>query len=497
MGYQILIVDNDKSYAQALATYLERHQFQINIASTMDELSNYLEKREFDILLSDIILGNTDISSILKKIKISNKLIEIIIFTHPKFIDSAMDKINKSAITYLEKPVNNKALDHNIAKALTIISLNKKLDKYSQKLAELHKAQNIFQNLFDQVPSYISVQDKNLRITGSNKKFQRDFGNELGRYCYEQYKHRTSPCIKCPVKSTFANGKSYNTEEIVTSKLGKQYNVLTQTAPIYNDDNEITQVMEISTNITQIRELQDHLSSLGMMIGSMSHGVKGMLTALDGGIYQLETGIEKNDMNRIIRAFHNTSQMSNKIKKMVLEILYYAKSRKLQYKTLDTAELIQSIISTVNPLAKSKNVKIKLSISSCLGNIEIDPTWFQAAIVNIIENGIDACAYDQAKKESVVKFQVNLKDNNTICFIIQDNGMGIDQETQEKLFTMFFTSKGSQGTGLGLFIAHRVIENHGGTISVSSKLKKGSTFQIYMPRTKPSNINIVDFPADN
>ncbi|OQY01178.1 MAG: hypothetical protein B6I26_04790 [Desulfobacteraceae bacterium 4572_130] len=449
MGYQILIVDNDRSYAQALVAYLERHQFQVIIASTMDEFSNYIEKNEFDILLSDITLGKTDISGILKEIKISNKLIEIIILVDSSSLDSAMDKINKNALAYLEKPVNKKSLDHNIAKALTMISLNKKLGKYSQKLADLHKAQNIFQDLFDQVPSYISVQDKNLRITASNKKFQRDFGNELGRYCYEQYKHRTSPCIKCPVKSTFANGKSYNTEEIVTSKLGKQYNVLTQTAPIYNDDNEITQVMEISTNITQIRELQDHLSSLGMMIGSMSHGVKGMLTALDGGIYQLETGIEKNDMKRIIRAFHNTSEMSNKIKKMVLEILYYAKSRKLQYQTLDGFELIQSILSTVNPLAESKRVKIKLSISPSLGNLEIDPTWFQAALA------------------------------------------------QEKLFTMFFTSKGSKGTGLGLFIAHRVIENHGGTISINSKLGKGSTFQIYMPRVKPSNINILDFPDNN
>ena len=74
--------------------------------------------------------------------------------------------------------------------------------------------------------------------------------------------------------------------------------------------------------------------------------------------------------------------------------------------------------------------------------------------------------------------------------------MGIDQETQEKLFTMFFTSKGSQGTGLGLFIANRVINNHGGTISVSSTLNEGSTFEINMPKTKPDNNRIVDFSDD-
>jgi len=496
MENQILIADSDKSYAQALGTYLERLQFGISIASNMDELQNFFATKKIDILLANIYLDNADITDALKDLKKSNTLIEIIILSEKENLDFAMDKMNKDALGYLGKPANKKALDHNIAKAMELISLNKKIDGYTQKLSDLNIAHNIYQNLFDQVPSYISVQDKNLRITATNKKFQKDFGNDLGRYCYEQYKHRTSPCIVCPVKSTFNDGKSHHTEEIVTSKSGKQYNVLTQTAPIYNDKNEITQVMEISTNITQIRELQGHLYSLGMMIGSMSHGVKGMLTALDGGIYQLETGIEKKDMARITRAFHNVSQMSNKIRKMVLEILYYAKSRELRYKTLDAAELVESVISTVTPIADKNNVKIELSISQSLGNIDVDPTWFQASLINIVENAIDACAYDHNKGEHIVKFQASLKDSDSICFTIQDNGMGIDQETQEKLFTMFFTSKGSQGTGLGLFIANRVINNHGGTISVSSTLNEGSTFEIYMPKAKPDSNRIVDFSDD-
>ncbi len=135
-------------------------------------------------------------------------------------------------------------------------------------------------------------------------------------------------------------------------------------------------------------------------------------------------------------------------------------------------------------------------MSQSLGDMDVDPTWFQAALVNIIENAIDACIYDHNEKDHIVKLQVSLKDNDIICFTIQDNGMGIDQETQEKLFTMFFTSKGSQGTGLGLFIANRVIENHGGTITISSTLNEGSIFQICMPKTKSDSTRIVDFPND-
>jgi len=63
--------------------------------------------------------------------------------------------------------------------------------------------------------------------------------------------------------------------------------------------------------------------------------------------------------------------------------------------------------------------------------------------------------------------------------------MGMDQETREKMFTLFFTSKGSQGTGLGLFIANRVIQHHGGTIFVETKSGEGSCFEICLPRNKP------------
>ena len=74
--------------------------------------------------------------------------------------------------------------------------------------------------------------------------------------------------------------------------------------------------MEMSTNITQIRQLQDHLVSLGLMLGSVSHGVKGMLTALDGGIYHLEAGLAQDDHKRMVMAAGQVKEMSDKIKKI-------------------------------------------------------------------------------------------------------------------------------------------------------------------------------------
>jgi len=270
--------------------------------------------------------------------------------------------------------------------------------------------------------------------------------------------------------------------------------VLTRTAPIKDENGQITLVMEMATNITQIRQLQDHLISLGMMIGSMSHGVKGMLTALDGGIYQLEKGLSQKNDARVLKAFGQIQTMSEKIKKMVLEILYYAKSRELQYREIEVADLADNSVSTIKPMAEDNDIILDISMPENLGSIEVDPNWMEAALVNFLENAVDACISDRDKKELILRFHVTQPNDDEICLIVEDNGIGMDTETKNKMFTLFFTSKGSQGTGLGLFIAHRVIKYHGGSVTVTSQLGKGTQFSIRLPRKKPDNAKTVEFP---
>ena len=484
MAKQILIIDSDNDYAGALKTYIERQQYEVVIATTFDEVRQQLAYLSWDIILADPFLSE-DMAACLYSAKKKNSLVQIIILAQKDKLETAMDLLGSSAIHYLEVPVNSKALDLALIAAGKNISLNVKIKRYSETLADFHNTQDLLNQLFEEVPCYISVQDRNFRITAANKLFKHHFGSQIGEFCFEIYKHRTSQCNECPVAETFQDGKSHSTEEIVTSKFGKQYNVLTRTAPIRNENGEITQVMEMSTNITQIRQLQDHLVSLGLMLGSMSHGVKGMLTALDGGIYQLETGLGKKDDDRISKASVQIKQMADKIKKMVLEILYYAKSRELLYEEMNVADLAENVVSSVKPMAEKNAVKLDVSIPENLGKIEVDPNWMEATLVNFLENAVDACVSDRDKKDHCVKFHVRKNSKNQISFTIKDNGIGMDTETKEKMFTLFFTSKGSQGTGLGLFIANRVIKYHGGIVDVESEQGKGSQFNICIPFQKP------------
>ncbi len=123
----------------------------------------------------------------------------------------------------------------------------------------LEKSQKEFQTLFESVPCYISVQDRNFNLVRTNREFRKDFGGFDGAHCYEVYKHRDDKCPNCSVEKTFLTGAVYSNEEVVTTKDGKKAYMLIYTAPIFNEKNEIVSVMELSTNITNLKVLEEEL----------------------------------------------------------------------------------------------------------------------------------------------------------------------------------------------------------------------------------------------
>jgi PAS domain S-box-containing protein len=487
MSERIVIIDGDRDLARALKVYLERQKFDVHTIATACGAMEPLAPASPSILLADPDTASPDEIAALRMILKTSPKARLIIYSLPESLEKSMKIFQDRADGYLRKPVNGMELDILLKNAKKWRDLEEKLECAALKIKSQENDQALFQQLFNEVPCYITVQDKNFRITATNRLFKRDFGHEIGEFCYQIYKHRTSPCTDCPVAATFTDGRRHQTEEVVTSKSGEQYHVLTWTAPIRNPDGEITQVMEMATNITQIRQLQDHLTSLGLMLGSMSHGIKGMLTALDGGIYLLETGITRQDPDRTRRAFDQVRAMVDRIRKTVLDILYFTKSRKLEYLEIDVTELVRSIKDIIEPAASQHGIEFDVIPPESPVIMEVDPVWFRSALVNFLENAVDACISDTKKDPHHIRLRVFLSDGDHVCFEVADNGMGMDQETREKMFTLFFSSKGSKGTGLGLFVSNHVIRQHGGSIRVESAVKTGSRFEICIPRTRAGN----------
>lgn len=228
-------------------------------------------------------------------------------------------------------------------------------------------------------------------------------------------------------------------------------------------------------------ELQDHLSSLGLMIGSISHGIKGLLTGLDGGMYMLESGLRKKNQARIDEGWETVKMMVERIRKMVMDILFHAKKRDLQWETVNVTDFANDIVRMMTAKLKQLPIQFTTGIAPTVGNCQIDPGYVNAALMNIFENAIDACQRDPDTSDHRIVFEV-FKTKDRIVFSVADDGIGMDEETQARLFTEFFSAKGRKGTGLGLYVANKIIAQHGGSIAVSSAPGRGSKFRVSVPK---------------
>jgi signal transduction histidine kinase len=245
------------------------------------------------------------------------------------------------------------------------------------------------------------------------------------------------------------------------------------------------QLREYTENLEKLiaekTQLQDHLSSLGLMIGSISHGIKGLLTGLDGGLYILDKGFEERNQEQIKEGWEVVKHMAERIKKMVLDILYYAKERDLHWERVEAMSFADEVALVVESKINEQQIEFVRDFDPALGEIEIDPSSVHSALINILENAVDACLNDKVKNAHQIIFSVK-RDNDHIIFDVKDNGIGMDRSTRDKIFTLFFSSKGSKGTGLGLFISNKIVQQHGGEIKVQSTPGRGTLFSIKIPK---------------
>jgi PAS domain S-box-containing protein len=350
----------------------------------------------------------------------------------------------------------------------------------------LHRSQERLAQLFEEVPCFITVQGPDRVIQHANRKFRETFGDPVGENCFKMYKHRDEQCLVCPMQQTFDDGEAREHEEVLFTKDGEKLSALCTTAPLRNGDGEVEAVIEMSIDITQIRELQSQLASIGLLVGSISHGIKGLLTGLDGGIYMVNSGFAKDKPERIEKGWEMVQRNVERIRSMVLDILYYAKDRELIVEEVDLEALVGEFRAGLEKKASDADTEVRIQLAEDTGIFAGDPQAIRAMLLNLLENSLDACRMDKDKGDHWISLDVR-REAPWILIEVEDNGLGMDQETREKIFSLFFSSKGIKGTGLGLFISNKIVDKHGGTIEVDSEQGRGTRFMVRLPLdAKPS-----------
>jgi signal transduction histidine kinase len=170
---------------------------------------------------------------------------------------------------------------------------------------------------------------------------------------------------------------------------------------------------------------------------------------------------------------------------MVLDILYYAKDREPNWELTPALAVVEEVYELIQGKAHEEGVEIKREFDQAAGEFEVDAKAIRSLIVNLLENSLDACRVD--KKKGAHQILLGLKGySEHIELEVGDNANGMEQETREKAFSLFFSSKGTEGTGLGLFISNKIAQAHGGSIQLESEVGRGTCFKVKLPRKRPA-----------
>ena len=286
---------------------------------------------------------------------------------------------------------------------------------------------------------------------------------------------------------TMLNGDDLTPYEFcVLDKSGATHWVMeTVTSVFYNGKRA---VLGYFMDVTKLHEIKDNLSTLGLMLGTISHSLRGCLTGLDAGLYHIETGFYRNSPAQIEEGLDLSKLMVDRVRRLVLDILYYSKERDLEFETVEIWRFAKEVTILIENRIKAANIAFETHFPHDSGCFVIDPEIVRTALINILENAMEACIEDDRPITHWINFRARV-DQDNVYFEIADNGPGIDEKQTQEIFRLFSSSKGKRGTGIGLFVTRKAILKHGGTIRVDSSPNQGAVFHIALPRQPPTTPN--------
>jgi two-component system, NtrC family, sensor kinase len=247
-------------------------------------------------------------------------------------------------------------------------------------------------------------------------------------------------------------------------------------------DEETTQKLEA---LEQLHHAE-RLATVGKLASGLAHELGTPLNVVSGRAKMVSSGELKPE--EVIESAQIIDEQSEKMTRIIRQLLDFARIRKPEKKSVVIGELINKGLLLLKPIAASRHVEFKVAESEGLPAVNLDPGQIQQVLTNLIMNAIHAMPdggiikISASVEEAKPPADIGHKVGKYLRLEIIDNGVGIPGENLSQIFTPFFSTKEvGKGTGLGLSISHGIISEHKGWIAVTSEPGKGSNFSIYIP----------------
>jgi len=226
----------------------------------------------------------------------------------------------------------------------------------------------------------------------------------------------------------------------------------------------------------------ERLAAIGQTVAGLSHAIKNITGGLKGGAFVLEKGIELGEQKYLMQGWEMIKGNVDKITNLSMDLLNYAKDTRPDFQACDPIQPLREVVDLMRPRAKEHGIDLRTQFNKDIGPCHFDPDLIHHSLLNLVTNALDACIDDSGKKEKKVMVRAIKKREWGVEYQVEDTGCGMNPEVKNKIFQSFFSTKGTDGTGIGLMITKKIIDEHNGEIEAESKKGAGSTFVIRIPK---------------
>jgi len=487
-GTKILLVEDNRGDARLIREELKEAlggKFSLVHADCLETCLNLLEQKEFDVILLDLGLPDSQGFDTLVKVRAKAKIkVEkhpIIILTGLDSEDMAIMALREGAQDYLVKG----QIDARILKRAIQYSIERKKNR-----EELHESEEKYRLLIETMQEGVWVIDANARTTFANRRMAEMLGYAVeemtGKHLFEFMDEKGRESAQKQLERRRQGTKELHDFEFVR-KDGSRLCALLATAPITDERGTYLGAIAGVLDITDRKHLEKELlkasklESLSLLAGGIAHDFNNILTGIMANISIARHLIKPGE--EALEPIMDAEQASIRARDLIRQLLLFSRGGSQARESTSLAGLLREVTGFV---LSGSNVGPRFILSDDLWPIPADAGQIYQVFENLVINAKQAMNKGgtlEIRGENLVvgeESAPNLNPGRYVRVSVKDEGEGIPEQNLARIFDPYFTTK-QEGSGLGLAITFSIIKNHGGHISVESRAGEGTTFEIFLP----------------
>lgn len=487
----VLLIDDEETGLRLRKLVLESRGFNVHSATDSEEAMALFRMHDVDVVVTDHLLGRSTAAGLASAMKRFKPHVPIISLSGTTNIDEAL-----------------RYADHFIGKAEGPDTLIAKLDEVLEQTAakraasapeprptateDLSTVQALLAAIVEDSSDAILSKTLDGIVLSWNHAAELMYGytrQEMVGQPVATLLPQDRPAEVTHILSRLKRGERISHYETVrVTKDGRKLEVALTISPVRNGQGQLVGASTIARDITEQRKAEDalrkaeKLALAGRMAATVAHEINNPLEAIGNILYLMRNTVELNaDARRYIDAAQEELKRVSEITKLTLNMQRGAGDRR---ESVDPVKLLENVLTLYQRKTTSLNIKVERRYEFN-GIVTGSPGELRQVFSNLVVNAMDALSTTGDKLVVNVRHGRNWNTGEQgVRITVGDNGSGIPREQRSQLFQAFYTTKGDQGTGIGLWVSRAIIKKHGGTLRLHSSTQpshSGTCFSVFLP----------------